>query len=83
MAAQTYAKQRDVPVEPIREPFLVEMGHITPKVGSNAAIFNQQSVILLMERSNGTDWCLPCDWRSGLFQALKNCSVKWRICARM
>lgn len=62
VASQTYSEQLDVPVEAIREQFLAEIGHITPKVGSNAAIFNPQGEILLMERANGTGWCLPCGW---------------------
>jgi ADP-ribose pyrophosphatase YjhB (NUDIX family) len=41
---------------------LSEVGYITPKVGSDAAIFNEQGEILLMERSDGTGWCLPCGW---------------------
>lgn len=62
LISQTYGEQMEVPVEAIREQFLAEIGHITPKVGSNAAIFNEQGEILLMERSNGTGWCLPCGW---------------------
>lgn len=62
VASQTYSEQLGVPVEAVREQFLAEIGHITPKVGSNAAIFNNQGEILLMERSNGTGWCLPCGW---------------------
>ena len=62
VVTQTYGEQLEVPVEAIREQFLAEIGHITPKVGSNAAIFNEQGEILLMERSDGTGWCLPCGW---------------------
>jgi ADP-ribose pyrophosphatase YjhB (NUDIX family) len=36
------------------------MGYVTAKVGADAAIFNKIGEILLMERSDGTEWCLPC-----------------------
>jgi len=62
LATRTYARQLELPVEPIRAQFLEEIGHITPKVGSNAAIFNEKGEILLMERANGSGWCLPCGW---------------------
>ncbi len=62
VVTQTYSELLEVPVEPIREQFLAEIGHITPKVGSNAAIINEHGEILLMERANGTGWCLPCGW---------------------
>jgi ADP-ribose pyrophosphatase YjhB (NUDIX family) len=62
VVTQTYSEQLGMHVDPIREQFMAEIGHITPKVGSNAAIFNEQGEILLMERSNGTGWCLPCGW---------------------
>lgn len=42
--------------------FSAEIGHITPKVGADAAIFNEQGEILLMERIDGSGWCLPCGW---------------------
>jgi ADP-ribose pyrophosphatase YjhB (NUDIX family) len=46
----------------IRERFSNEVGYITPKVGADAAIFNENGEILLMERADGSGWCLPCGW---------------------
>lgn len=46
----------------VKARFSAELGHITPKMGADAAIFNAQGDILLMERSDGTGWCLPCGW---------------------
>jgi ADP-ribose pyrophosphatase YjhB (NUDIX family) len=51
-----------VPNEKIRARFLREIGYITPKVGADAAIFNTGGEILLMERADGSGWCLPCGW---------------------
>lgn len=42
--------------------FAEEAGYITPKVGADAAIFNDKGEILLMERADGSGWCLPCGW---------------------
>lgn len=62
LATQTYSELLQVPDETIKARFLSEMGYITPKVGADAAIFNESDEILLMERSDGSGWCLPCGW---------------------
>ncbi len=60
MATETYSELLSVPDGTLRERFLNEIGYITPKVGTDAAIFNENGEILLMERSDGSGWCLPC-----------------------
>lgn len=60
LATQSYGRLLAVPVEVIRMRFLDELGYITPKVGIDAAIFNELGMILLMQRSDGSVWCLPC-----------------------
>jgi len=62
LATHTYSELLGVPDETIRARFLSETGYITPKVGADAAIFNDRGEILLMERSDGSGWCLPCGW---------------------
>jgi len=62
LATQTYGELLEVPDEEIRTRFLSDIGYITPKVGADAAIFNQDGEILLMERADGSGWCLPCGW---------------------
>ncbi len=62
LATRTYADLMDLPQEQIKARFKNELGYITPKVGADAAIFNQQGEILLMERADGSGWCLPCGW---------------------
>ena len=42
--------------------FQQESGCITPKLGADAAIFNDSGNILLMDRADGSGWCLPCGW---------------------
>jgi hypothetical protein len=60
LATQSYAELLAVPEEEIRRRFLSELGYITPKVGTDAAIFNEHGRILLMQRADGSGWCLPC-----------------------
>ncbi len=60
LTTQTYGDLLAVPAATIRENFARETGYITPKVGADAAIFNEQGQILLMERADGSGWCLPC-----------------------
>lgn len=60
LVTKTYSELLSIPEEFIKERFRDEIGHITPKVGTDAAIFNENGEILLMERSDGSGWCLPC-----------------------
>lgn len=62
LASRSYGELLQVPEGEIRARFLSETGTITPKVGADAAIFNQRGEILLMERVDGSGWCLPCGW---------------------
>ena len=60
LAMQTYSELLDEQDKQIRARFLRELGYITPKVGADGAIFNAAGEILLMERADGSGWCLPC-----------------------
>ena len=62
LATQTYSELLEIPEEAIKEQFLNDVGYITPKVGADAAIFNERGEILLMERADGSGWCMPCGW---------------------
>jgi ADP-ribose pyrophosphatase YjhB (NUDIX family) len=62
LTIQTYHELLGLPEEETRARFSREIGYITPKVGADAAIFNEDGHILLMERSDGSGWCLPCGW---------------------
>lgn len=62
LATRSYGELLATPAGEIRERFLSEIGYITPKVGADAAIFDAQGRILLMERADGSGWCLPCGW---------------------
>jgi ADP-ribose pyrophosphatase YjhB (NUDIX family) len=62
LATRGYSELLGTPEEQVRVRFLSELGYITPKVGADGAIFDQHGKILLMERADGSGWCLPCGW---------------------
>ncbi len=62
LATESYGEMTGAPAESFSRRFMSEIGYITPKVGADAAIFNDQGEILLMDRADGTGWCLPCGW---------------------
>lgn len=62
LSCAQYAELLDLPLAEVKAKLSQELGHITPKVGGDAAIFNQDGELLLMERSDGTGWCMPCGW---------------------
>lgn len=62
LACDQYEHVVGLPSEQVRARFMAELGHITPKVGADAAIFDEHGRILLMQRSDDHTWCLPCGW---------------------
>lgn len=62
LSAEQYSELLDTSSTEIKQNFLAETGQITPKVGADAAIFDEAGRILLMERVDDTGWCLPCGW---------------------
>ncbi|MFB9809117.1 NUDIX hydrolase N-terminal domain-containing protein [Haladaptatus pallidirubidus] len=57
-----YGKALSLPATEVRTRFDDELGHITPKVGAEAAVFDSVGHILLMRRADDGTWCLPCGW---------------------
>jgi 8-oxo-dGTP pyrophosphatase MutT (NUDIX family) len=57
-----YHKTLDIPSAEVKKRFAAELGHITPKVSAEAAIFNDDARILLLWRADDRKWCLPCGW---------------------
>jgi ADP-ribose pyrophosphatase YjhB (NUDIX family) len=62
LASDVYGQALDLPPADARERLTAELGHVTPKVGADAAIFDDDGRILLMRRSDDGMWCLPCGW---------------------
>jgi ADP-ribose pyrophosphatase YjhB (NUDIX family) len=60
LSAIRYSELSGLPPETILERFRAETGHVTPKVGLDGAVFNDEGKILLVRRSDDLRWCLPC-----------------------
>jgi ADP-ribose pyrophosphatase YjhB (NUDIX family) len=50
----------DLPAQEVQERLSRELGPITPKLGADAAIFDERGRILLMLRTDNKRWCMPC-----------------------
>ena len=62
IAETNYGNLLGLPAGEVRARFRSELGHITPKVGSDGAIFDDQGRLLVMQRAPEGTWCLPCGW---------------------
>jgi ADP-ribose pyrophosphatase YjhB (NUDIX family) len=62
LATDYYGRALDLPPDDVRARLTQELGYITPKVGAEAAIFDEEGRILLVQRSDDQRWCLPCGW---------------------
>jgi ADP-ribose pyrophosphatase YjhB (NUDIX family) len=62
LATTFYGRALDIPPETVRARLQGELGCITPKVGADAAIFDEQGRILLVERADDRHWGLPAGW---------------------
>lgn len=62
IAAMHYGQALDLPAPEVRARLQGELGSITPKVGADAAIFDEQGRILLVERADDGCWGLPAGW---------------------
>ncbi len=61
LASRYCGESIDRPAEYVLDRLRRELGHITPKVGADAAIFDQDGQILLTLRATDDQkWCLPC-----------------------
>lgn len=58
LVEQYYGRTLDMPTEDVRDHLQDELGHVTPKVGSTAVVFDDERRILTMKRPGG-EWCLP------------------------
>ncbi len=62
LSEEHYGQLLELPAGEVRARLRAELGHITPKVGADGAIFDESGRILLMLRSDNRTWCLPCGW---------------------
>ncbi|MFC6962760.1 NUDIX hydrolase N-terminal domain-containing protein [Halocatena marina] len=59
LVSEYYGEISDVPKAEVQSRFEAELGYVTPKVGAQAALFNEEEEILLLKRSYDKKWCLP------------------------
>lgn len=59
LVSQWYGESYDLPPETVRSRFADEVGHVTPKVSADAAVFDDDNRILLQKRADDGSWCLP------------------------
>jgi 8-oxo-dGTP pyrophosphatase MutT (NUDIX family) len=62
LTAEQYSLLTGLPPEEVTDRFRAELGHITPKVGVDAAIFDDAGRLLLTRRADDGLSCLPCGW---------------------
>ena len=62
LATTFYGHALVVPPASVRARLQGELGCITPKVGADAAIFDEQGQMLLVERADDRRWGLPAGW---------------------
>ncbi len=62
ITSEEYSTVLDLPSDAVRARLVAELGYITPKVGADAAIFDEQGRMLLELRADNQRWCIPCGW---------------------
>ena len=58
LVEQYYGRTLRLPQESVRANLQEGLGHVTPKIGATAAIFDDEDRVLTMQRQN-EEWCLP------------------------
>ncbi|EDK72360.1 NUDIX hydrolase [candidate division TM7 genomosp. GTL1] len=61
LTSKQYANITDEQQEEIKRRLFKEHGSITPKVGVDAAIMNEDGAVLMLKRSDGA-WQMPAGW---------------------
>ena len=59
LTSEWYGRAVDLPADEVRSRFAAEVGHVTPKVSADAAVFDAEGRVLLQRRADDGTWCLP------------------------
>jgi len=59
LAAEWYGHALDLPPAEVRDRFAEELGHVTPKIGGDAAVFDDEGRLLVQRRADDGTWGLP------------------------
>jgi ADP-ribose pyrophosphatase YjhB (NUDIX family) len=61
LTAGGYEHALGVPAEDVLARLSAELGHVTPKLGAEAAVLKGDRILLVQRRDDGL-FCLPCGW---------------------
>lgn len=59
LVEEYYGEALGIPPDEVRERLAAELGHVTPKVGAGAIVFDDDGRLLLMKRADNGTWCFP------------------------
>lgn len=59
LTSEYYGATVEIPPDVVKERFANELGHVTPKVGGRAAVFDADGRALLIKRSDDGTWSHP------------------------
>ncbi|MFB6197400.1 MAG: NUDIX hydrolase N-terminal domain-containing protein, partial [Halobacteriaceae archaeon] len=59
LVTEYYGEALDVPPAEVRDILADEIGQVTPKVGADAVMFDDDGQVLVMKRADNGKWCLP------------------------
>ena len=59
LTAEWYGHALDLPPAEVRDRFAEELGHVTPKLGGDAAVFDDEGRLLVQRRADDGTWGLP------------------------
>lgn len=59
LVSEWYGRTADLPPAEVRSRFAEEVGHVTPKLSADAAVFDGAGDVLLQRRADDGTWCLP------------------------
>lgn len=62
LVSSVYAPYVDLPPKEVRSRWARELGIVTPKVGAEAVVFDEEGRLLLLRRSDDGSWGLPGGW---------------------
>jgi len=62
LSATQYSELSGLSADVVQDRFKQDLGHITPKVGVNGAIFSDSGQLLLTRRADDNLWELPGGW---------------------
>lgn len=62
LASKEYSEIVEIKESNIKDKFLKELGHVTPKVGVNGVIFSEERKILLERRADDGTWGIIGGW---------------------